>query len=45
MTRLGQPDYYTQERKIQIKKTQIKKILQELLDEKQNLSYLRDIYL
>lgn len=42
MKNYGQPDYYTKERIYTIKEDQIKKILGDLLEEKQNLSYLRN---
>ena len=45
MELLGNKTYYTQERKIHIKKQQVKKILQELIDEKNNLIFVRDLYL
>ena len=42
MKNYGQPDYYTKDMIYTIKKDQIKKILGDLLEEKQNLSYIRN---
>jgi len=42
MDRIGSKDYYTKERILMIKDVEVKKILQELLQERQTLEYLRD---
>ena len=42
MEKLGEPSYYTKERTLYIKQKEVKKILQELIQEKNNLEYLRN---
>tara|TARA_A100001015_G_scaffold319213_1_gene441426 strand:- start:236 stop:763 length:528 start_codon:yes stop_codon:yes gene_type:complete len=42
MNRYDQPNFYTKSKIKDIKETQIKKILTDLLEEKQNLEYLRN---
>ncbi len=42
MKRLGKPEYYSKEKILQIKQDQIQKIQQDLLEEKQNLEYMRE---
>ena len=42
MQHYGQPDYYTKERIYDIQKNQVKKILDDLLEEQQNLMFLRN---
>ena len=42
MKNYGQPNYYSKDMIYTIKKDQIKKILGDLLEEKQNLSYIRN---
>ena len=42
MSNYGQPDYYTKDTIYRIKKDQAQKILIDLLEEQQNLNYLRN---
>ncbi|MBT5856379.1 hypothetical protein HOH87_07100 [bacterium] len=42
MEKLGGKGYYSKERIFEIKREQVQKILQELIQEKQNLEFLRD---
>lgn len=42
MNRLGSPGFYSEEKILDIKKTQVSKIYEDLLKEKQNLEYMRD---
>ena len=42
MQNYGQPGYFTKERIYNIQKNQVKKILDDLLEEKQNLMFIRN---